>query len=300
MCWAMPRRIALIGSNVSPVAGSSRPRAGAAGAGAAATGTGGGAVRGAARWRTGAGALDDRRRALRRPVRLRRRAGGCTGAGFDTARRAARRPVRDGSGDGLGLGCAGSGLDEREDVLLRDAAADAGAGHARRVDAVLARDPGDDRRDEGSPVRRSAGAAAAGGGQPRASTGSRLAAQPRRRGLPARPVLRRPAPARRGAARLGSGGAGAAPSAAIRARIVPTSTVSPSLTRISVTTPVPGDGTSVSTLSVEISSSVSSASMCSPTCFSHLVTVPSETETPICGMTTSTAIPVAISTRSTP
>jgi hypothetical protein len=28
---------------------------------------------------------------------------------------------------------------------------------------------------------------------------------------------------------------------------------------------------------------------------SHFVTVPSETETPICGMTTSTAVPVAIS-----
>ncbi len=40
---------------------------------------------------------------------------------------------------------------------------------------------------------------------------------------------------------------------------VPTSTVSPSATRISVTIPVPGDGTSVSTLSVEISTIVSSA-----------------------------------------
>ena len=45
--------------------------------------------------------------------------------------------------------------------------------------------------------------------------------------------------------------------------------------------PVAGLGTSVSTLSVEISSRVSSASICSPTCFDHFVIVPSETETPI-------------------
>jgi len=50
----------------------------------------------------------------------------------------------------------------------------------------------------------------------------------------------------------------------------------------------------VSTLSVEISSSGSSASTCSPCCFSHFVIVPSETDTPICGMTTSIASVVAI------
>ena len=83
----------------------------------------------------------------------------------------------------------------------------------------------------------------------------------------------------------------------MRASTVPTSTVCPSWTRISETTPDAGDGTSVSTLSVEISSSVSSASIVSPTPFIHLVIVPSETETPICGMTTSTAVFVAISTQ---
>ena len=57
--------------------------------------------------------------------------------------------------------------------------------------------------------------------------------------------------------------------------------------------PVPGLGTSVSTLSVEISSRVSSAWTASPSRFSHRVTVPSETDTPICGMTTSIAVPVA-------
>jgi len=69
-----------------------------------------------------------------------------------------------------------------------------------------------------------------------------------------------------------------------------------SATMISVTTPLAGDGTSVSTLSVEISSSDSSASMGSPSCLSHFVIVPSETETPIWGMTTSIALVVAIST----
>ena len=85
------------------------------------------------------------------------------------------------------------------------------------------------------------------------------------------------------------------PAGPMTASFVPTSTVSPSGTRIWRRTPEPGLGTSVSTLSVEISSSVSSAWTVSPTCFDHLVIVPSETETPICGMTTSTAVPVAIS-----
>jgi hypothetical protein len=82
----------------------------------------------------------------------------------------------------------------------------------------------------------------------------------------------------------------------MRASTVPTSTVSPSCTRISLITPEAGDGTSVSTLSVEISSSVSSAAIVSPTCFDHFVMVPSETETPIWGMTTSTAVVLDIST----
>ena len=85
------------------------------------------------------------------------------------------------------------------------------------------------------------------------------------------------------------------PSGAITASFVPTSTVAPSWTRISASTPDAGDGTSVSTLSVEISSRLSSASMCSPTCLSHFVIVPSETETPIWGITTSVAPTTAIS-----
>ena len=101
----------------------------------------------------------------------------------------------------------------------------------------------------------------------------------------------------------GSGGdsscAGAAAPEPITASLVPTSTVSPSWTRICWTTPLPGLGTSVSTLSVEISSSGSSAATSSPSCLSHFVIVPSETETPIWGITTSTAVSVAMSLLST-
>jgi hypothetical protein len=75
---------------------------------------------------------------------------------------------------------------------------------------------------------------------------------------------------------------------------VPTATVSPSCTRTRPSTPSAGEGTSVSTLSVEISSSGSSAAMDSPSVLSHLVIVPSETDTPIWGITTSTTVPVAI------
>jgi hypothetical protein len=103
-----------------------------------------------------------------------------------------------------------------------------------------------------------------------------------------------------GSGGVAAGAAAAAPSPPTRASSVPTATVSPSWTRISLTTPEAGEGTSVSTLSVEISSSVSSASTRSPTCLFHFVIVPSETETPICGMTTSTAVVLAISTKSTP
>src|SRR3712207_8072640 len=60
----------------------------------------------------------------------------------------------------------------------------------------------------------------------------------------------------------------------------PTSTVSSSATRILLSTPAAGEGISVSTLSVETSSSGSSTSTCSPSCLSHRVTVPSVTLSP--------------------
>jgi hypothetical protein len=64
-------------------------------------------------------------------------------------------------------------------------------------------------------------------------------------------------------------------------------TVVPGWTRISLRTPEDGDGISASTLSVEISNNGSSRWTLSPTFFSHLVTVPSAMDSPICGMITS-------------
>ena len=78
-----------------------------------------------------------------------------------------------------------------------------------------------------------------------------------------------------------------------RARTWPTSTTSPSSDRISVTTPAVGEGTSVSTLSVEISKRISSASTGSPTCLNQRMIVPSVTVSPNWGMVTSTADPAS-------
>src|SRR5438067_517108 len=76
----------------------------------------------------------------------------------------------------------------------------------------------------------------------------------------------------------------------MRASTVPTSTVAPTSTRISDTRPLAGEGISVSTLSVEISTIGSSASIQSPTRLRQETIVPSATDTPICGMVTSTAV----------
>jgi hypothetical protein len=101
-------------------------------------------------------------------------------------------------------------------------------------------------------------------------------------------------PAGRGAAvGCGVGAAeGLAPSpAATRAITWPTFTVSPAWARISATVPETGAGTSASTLSVEISTSVSSASTASPGCLAHSRITPSDTDSPIAGITTSTVSP---------
>src|SRR5690554_5443099 len=74
---------------------------------------------------------------------------------------------------------------------------------------------------------------------------------------------------------------------------VPTSTVSSSCTRISSITPAMGDGISVSTLSVDTSTSGSSTSTWSPTFFSQRVTVPSVTLSPSAGRLTDWLISVA-------
>src|SRR4051794_15880660 len=78
-------------------------------------------------------------------------------------------------------------------------------------------------------------------------------------------------------------------SVSIVASTVPTSTVVPTSTSTAVTRPVAGDGTSVSTFSVEISTIGSSASTQSPTPFFHSTTVPSATDTPLWGIDTSTS-----------
>src|SRR3984957_4297924 len=88
------------------------------------------------------------------------------------------------------------------------------------------------------------------------------------------------------AAGASSDAADAAPSP-ITASFTPTSTVSPSGTRISLRTPAAGEGTSESTLSVETSNSGSSRSTASPTAFIQRVIVPSVTVSPSCGIITS-------------
>src|SRR5581483_8739399 len=95
-----------------------------------------------------------------------------------------------------------------------------------------------------------------------------------------------------GVTAAGCGGAGALAAAAapITATTLLTGTVSPSLARISASTPAAGAGISASTLSVEISNSGSSRSTLSPTFLIQRTIVPSAIDSPICGMTTSVAI----------
>ena len=80
------------------------------------------------------------------------------------------------------------------------------------------------------------------------------------------------------------GSAGASAPSETTAITVPTSTVSPSGTRISVIVPLAGDGTSESTLSVETSNSTSSWLTVSPTDLNHRVMVPSVTVSPSWGI----------------
>ena len=76
----------------------------------------------------------------------------------------------------------------------------------------------------------------------------------------------------------------------IRAIISPTGTTSLTLNKISITFPLAGEGTSESTLSVDISNKVSSLSIISPTCFFHSKMVPSVIDSPSLGITTFTDI----------
>ena len=86
-------------------------------------------------------------------------------------------------------------------------------------------------------------------------------------------------------ARAGAGSAaGTDPASPMRASTVPTSTVSPSCTRISLSNPAAGDGTSESTLSVETSKRGSFSATWSPTCLNQRVMVPSVTVSPSWGI----------------
>ena len=80
------------------------------------------------------------------------------------------------------------------------------------------------------------------------------------------------------------------------ARRVPTATVESTGTSIERRTPAAGDGISVSTLSVETSSSASSTATESPTFFNQRVTVPSVTLSPNAGITTGVAFPLGCGT----
>ena len=77
-----------------------------------------------------------------------------------------------------------------------------------------------------------------------------------------------------------TGATGAAPATPTTPITVPTGTVSPSFTRISNNVPAIGDGTSVSTFSVDTSNNGSSRAMASPTFLNHFVMVPSVTVSP--------------------
>src|SRR5690242_12674305 len=77
------------------------------------------------------------------------------------------------------------------------------------------------------------------------------------------------------------------------ASCAPTATVSSSSTEMPRRIPDAGDGISVSTLSVDTSSSGSSTSTRSPSFFSQRVTVPSVTLSPSCGMDTETDMVLA-------
>ena len=184
-----------------------------------------------------------------------------------------------------------------EDVVLRHAAADAGAVNLRDVDVVLlarsagraATTSGGADRPSSASVRRlrcrwsrggrGAGAVAAAAASIAATPSPRLCAV-RRRGCARRPA----AGARRAGRRRRRPAPIVADDAVDRRRSRPPATV------ISVSTPAAGDGISASTLSVEISNSGSSRSTGSPTFLIQRTIVPSAIDSPIWGITTGVGI----------
>ena len=190
---------------------------------------------------------------------------------------------------GSGFGGSLLGLGSGEHVLLADAAADTGALDCREVDVVLGGQFSHQRGDVGT------GLPGRGGGGFRLGFGLRL-------GLGLFLRFRLGFRLRLGfgfGSGLGSGfgsglGAGfsgaAAPAAPILASSPPTATVSSSSAVIASSVPATGDGISVSTLSVDTSTSGSSTSTVSPTFFSQRVTVPSVTDSPSSGISTGLAL----------
>ena len=297
MCSITPRRIAVIGSSASPGRELGLRRRGCRSRHRRGRRLEPGRVRARAA-RPEAAERCDRSRAPARPVPARRQARGLPRQAR-VPEAAHRRGAGAGAGDGRRRwGGGGTGLDEVEDVLLRHATAGPGARDDGRVDPVLGGDARDDRGDEGPSV--------AGRLRAVAATVAR-----RRRGGQARPARRGLlAAAGAGAAATGSGRGrrlGAAAQRAAGARLGGRDLRAgrrderedrSDLDRLALLhedlrdDALAGLGTSVSTLSVEISSSGSSRPIASPTCLSHFVTVPSETETPIWGITTSVCVPV--------
>src|SRR6185312_16237662 len=95
-----------------------------------------------------------------------------------------------------------------------------------------------------------------------------------------------------GAFAAGAGLLEAAPALpAITATAVPTGTVWPAGTRISASTPASVASIAMATLSVSISNSLSPIATASPTDLNQLLTVPSATVSPSCGIKTSISLP---------
>ena len=217
------------------------------------------------------------------------------------ARRPARPAHRGGAAALPAAGCAaGAGAvarrrpapgpprrHEPQHVVLRDPPARPGPAHLREVDAVLRRQLPNERRQDLRPRPRSAGGAtvcverqpalAADGGSRRGrgwcrGGGGIGATGGRRRGLgfrgAVRSELRRSCPRPRHQPAPSVGDLARAPCRPRPSRPPPPGSSS----RV---TPAADDGTSVSTLSVEISNSGSSSATWSPSCLSHFRIVPS-------------------------
>ena len=202
-----------------------------------------------------------------------------------------------------GRGASRAAADRLLDVGGDDAAAWAGAGNARQVDAVFTGEPAGQRRDVACRRMSWPGRSCASACGPRrrdrdfrkqSSCAPQIAVAGAGSQLARERTHERPVPAscsRVGAAQLAGGG---------RARRRPALAgddrdhradrrVSPACTLISVSVPAVIDGTSIDTLSVSISNRLSPGFTASPADLNHLVILPSATVSPSCGIRTSIA-----------